>query len=123
MPKVFVVNRPIRNKFGWTPDLSDASRYGSIEVVFEPDDNPQVCSISNDNESKKDYERLLARGLHSSGQGGGDPIAVMMVFTIASEFSPVVRVLRWERNLDRGDMDRRQGWYMPVALNLRKEKV
>ena len=41
MPKVFVVNRPIRNKFGWTPDLSDASRYGSIEVVFEPDDNPQ----------------------------------------------------------------------------------
>ena len=34
MPKVFVVNRPIRNKFGWTPDLSDASRYGSIEVVF-----------------------------------------------------------------------------------------
>ena len=23
MPKVFVVNRPIRNKFGWTPDLSD----------------------------------------------------------------------------------------------------
>ena len=55
--------------------------------------------------------------------GGGDPIAVMIVCMIASEFSPVVRVLRWERNLDRGDRDRRQGWYMPVALNLRKEKV
>ena len=41
-----------------TPDLSDASCYGSPEVVFEPDDNPQVCSISNDNESKKDYERF-----------------------------------------------------------------
>ena len=65
MPKVFVVNRPIRNKFGWTPDLSDASRYGSIEVVFEPDDNPQFVPSPMIMKAKKDYERLLARGLHS----------------------------------------------------------
>ena len=39
----------------------------------------------------------------------------MIVCMIASEFSPVVRVLRWERNLDRGDRDRRQGWYMRLC--------
>jgi len=32
-----------------------------------------------------------------------------------------VRVLRWERNKDEGERDRRKGWYMPVALEMRKE--
>ena len=41
MAKVYIVNRPKVNKFGWTPDLSDASRYGSIEVVFEANEKPQ----------------------------------------------------------------------------------
>jgi len=36
MSKVYVVTRPRENKFGWTPDLTDATRYGSLEVVFEP---------------------------------------------------------------------------------------
>jgi hypothetical protein len=35
--------------------------------------------------------------------------------------SPVVRVLRWERNMEEGERDRRKGWYMPVALEMRKE--
>jgi|TARA_R100001163_G_C4929624_1_gene106138 hypothetical protein len=120
MPKVFVVNRPIRNKFGWTPDLSDASRYGSIEVVFEPDDNPQFVPSPMIMKARKIMKDFSPED-YILWPGGGDPIAVMIVCMIASEFSPVVRVLRWERNLDRGDRDRRQGWYMPVALNLRKE--
>ena len=66
MPKVYVVNRPRENKFGWTP------------------------------------------------------IAVMVCCMIASEMSPVVRILRWERNFEEGDRDRRKGWYMPVALEMRK---
>ena len=41
MPKVYVVNRPVKNKFGWTPDLTDAARYGSLEIVFEPNEKPQ----------------------------------------------------------------------------------
>ena len=53
--------------------------------------------------------------------GGGDPIAVMVVVAIASELSPIVRILRWERNIEEGERDRRKGWYMPVALELRKE--
>ena len=48
---------------------------------------------------------------------------MMIVFMIASEFSPRCVSLDGNANLDRGDRDRRQGWYMPVALNLRKEKV
>ena len=53
--------------------------------------------------------------------GGGDPIAVMIACMIASEMSPTVRVLRWERNKEEGERDRRKGWYMPVALEMRKE--
>ena len=52
--------------------------------------------------------------------GGGDPIAVMIACSIASEKSPIVRVLRWERNIEEGDRDRRKGWYMPVSLEFRK---
>ena len=43
----------------------------------------------------------------------------MIVVAIASEKSPTVRVLRWERNKEEGDRDRRKGFYMPVALEIR----
>ena len=119
MSKVYVVNRPTRNKFGWTPDLTDATRYGSLEVIFEPEDKHQFIpgpSIQKARRIMKDFstdDYLL-------WPGGGDPIAVMIVCMIAGEVSPVVRVLRWERNMEEGERDRRKGWYMPVALELRK---
>ena len=119
MSKVYVVNRPTKNKFGWTPDLTDATRYGSLEVIFEPEDKPQFIpgpSIQKARRIMKDFstdDYLL-------WPGGGDPIAVMIVCMIAGEVSPVVRVLRWERNMEVGERDRRKGWYMPVALELRK---
>ena len=34
-PVIYVVTRPRKNKFGWTPDLSDAARYGKMRIVFE----------------------------------------------------------------------------------------
>ena len=120
MAKVYLVNRPKVNKFGWTPDLSDASRYGSIEVVFEANEKPQFLpnpSIQKARRILKDFgpeDYLL-------WPGGGDPIAVMIVCMIAAENSPIVRILRWERNIEEGDRDRRKGWYMPVALEMRKE--
>ena len=120
MAKVYLVNRPKVNKFGWTPDLSDASRYGSIEVVFEANEKPQFLpnpSIQKARRILKDFgpeDYLL-------WPGGGDPIAVMLVCMIAAENSPIVRILRWERNIEEGDRDRRKGWYMPVALEMRKE--
>ena len=41
MAKVYIVTRPTENKFGWTPDLSDAARYGTLCVLYEPDERPQ----------------------------------------------------------------------------------
>tara|TARA_R110000787_G_scaffold40976_4_gene101392 strand:- start:5320 stop:5682 length:363 start_codon:yes stop_codon:yes gene_type:complete len=117
--KVYVVNRPIINKFGWTPDLTDATRYGSLEIIFEPEDKPQFLpgpSIQKARRIMKDFsseDYLL-------WPGGGDPIAVMIVCMLAGEVSSTVRVLRWERNMQEGERDRRKGWYMPVALELRK---
>jgi hypothetical protein len=105
MPKVYVVNRPVKNKFGWVPDLSDASRYGA---------SVQKARRIMKDFSSEDY--LL-------WPGGGDPIAVMISCMIASEKANTVRVLRWERNMEEGERDRRKGWYMPVALELRKESV
>jgi hypothetical protein len=118
--KVFVINRPIKNKFGWTPDLSDATRYGSMEVIFEPEDKPQFLPgpcLQKARKAMKDFgpeDYIL-------WPGGGDPIAVMIVCMIAGEMSFKVNVLRWERNNDEGERDRRKGWYMPVTLELRKE--
>ena len=99
MSKVYVVNRPVKNKFNWTPDLTDATRYGALEIIFEPDDKPQFIPVPMIQK---------ARG--------------MIVCMIAAELAPTVRVLRWERNMEEGSRDRRKGWYMPVALELRKEK-
>jgi len=119
MPKVYVVQRPVKNKFGWVPDLTDAARYGALEVVFEQNDRPQFLpgpSIAKARRIMKDFgpdDYLL-------WPEGGDPIAVMIACMIAGESSPVVRVLRWERNMEEGERDRRKGWYMPVALELRK---
>ena len=46
----------------------------------------------------------------------------MIVCMIASEVSPTIKVLRWERNKEEGTRDRRKGWYMPVSLEMRKVK-
>ena len=122
MSKVYVVTRPRENKFGWTPDLTDAARYGSLEVVFEPEDKPQFLTSPCIQKARKIMRDFCPED-YILWPGGGDPIAVMVVCMLAAESSPVVRVLRWERNKDEGERDRRKGWYMPVALELRKEKV
>ena len=122
MSKVYVVNRPVENKFGWVPDLTDATRYGTLEIIFEPNEKPQFlpgpCLLKArrvlKNFSPEDY--LL-------WAGGGDPIAVMISAIVASEKSPLLRVLRWERNVEQGSRDRRQGWYMPITLEHNKGKL
>jgi len=115
------VNRPTRNKFGWTPDLSDAARYGTLEVIFEENDRPQFLPIPSIQKARR-VMKDFGPDDYILWPGGGDPIAVMIVCMIASERASTVRVLRWERNLEEGERDRRKGWYMPVALELRKEQ-
>ena len=113
---VYIVTRPTENKFGWTPDLTDAARYGKMQVVFEPDTRPQFYpnkAIKIAREVMEDFgpkDYLL-------WPGGSDPIAVMICTAVASENSDIVNVLRWERNFDE-KRDRRKGWYMPVKLDL-----
>tara|TARA_R110002096_G_scaffold143701_1_gene299969 strand:+ start:847 stop:1203 length:357 start_codon:yes stop_codon:yes gene_type:complete len=117
MPTVYIVTRPRENKFGWTPDLTDAAKYGQMQVVFEPDEKPQFNprkAVTTARKIMKDFcpdDFLL-------WPGGGDPIAVMICTAIASEQSEVVNILRWERNFNEGERDRRKGWYLPVILNL-----
>ena len=117
MPTVYIVTRPRENKFGWTPDLSDAAKYGQMQIVFEPDEKPQFNpskAVITARKIMKDFcpdDFLL-------WPGGGDPIAVMICTAIASEQSEVVNILRWERNFNEGERDRRKGWYLPVILNL-----
>jgi hypothetical protein len=120
MSKVYIVNRPVKNKFGWVPDLTDASRYGSLEVIFEPDEKPQFLPVPSIHKARKIMKDFCSED-YLLWPGGGDPIAVMIACMIAAETSPIVRVLRWERNMEEGERDRRKGWYMPVALELRKE--
>ena len=120
MPNVYIVQRPKMNKFGWVPDLTDASRYGKLIPIFEDNDNPQFLpgpSIQKARRIMKNFnpEDFLL------WPGGGDPTAVMIVSMIAGEISPIVNVLRWERNIEQGGRDRRIGWYMPLTLELRKE--
>ena len=120
MAKVYIVNRPVKNKFGWVPDLTDASRYGSLEVIFEPDEKPQFLPVPSIHKARKIMKDFCSED-YLLWPGGGDPIAVMIACMVASETSPIVRVLRWERNMEEGERDRRKGWYMPVALEMRKE--
>jgi hypothetical protein len=114
---VYVVQRPKENKFGWTPDLSDAGRYGKIKILFEDGDKPQ---FQPDLAIKKARERLQDFGPNDYilWAGGGDPIAVMIACTIASEMSDEVNILRWERNANAKSTDTQVGFYMPVTLNL-----
>ena len=121
MSKVYVIQAPRENKFGWVPDLTDASRYGTFEVVFEVNDKPQFLPGPMLHKARKIMKDFGPED-YLLWPGGGDPIAVMITCMIASEMSPTVRVLRWERNVEEGERDRRKGWYMPVALELRKVK-
>ena len=119
MSTVYLVQAPRENKFGWTPDLTDASRYGKIIPVFDSHDKPQFLptpSVRKARKAMKDFspdDYLL-------WAGGGDPIAVSICSMVARENSPIVRFLRWERNREEGVRDRRKGWYMPVAIELER---
>ena len=120
MSKVYVVQAPRENKFGWTPDLTDASRYGTMEIVFEVNDRPQFLPGPSIHKAR---QRMQGFGPEDYllWAGGGDPIAVTICSIVAAENSPMVRFLRWERNKDEGERDRRKGWYMPLTLELERK--
>ena len=120
MSKVYVVNRPVKNKFGWTPDLSDASRYGTLEIIYEPNDKPQFLPGPSIQKARRIMKNFSSED-YLLWPGGGDPIAVMITCMIAGEKANTINVLRWERNKEEGERDRRKGYYMPVTLELRKE--
>ena len=117
MATVYIVTRPTENKFGWTPDLTDAARYGTLCVLYEADERPQFHpnkAIKIAREIMQDFspEDFLL------WPGGSDPIGVMIACMVASEFSSEINVLRWERNFNNGERDRSKGFYMPVKLDL-----
>ena len=120
MPDVYIVQRPKMNKFGWIPDLTDASRYGKLVPIFEDNDNPQFLPGPSIQKARRIMKNFSPEDF-LLWPGGGDPTAVMIVSMIAGEVSPIVNVLRWERNIEQGGRDRRIGWYMPLTLELRKE--
>ena len=114
---VYIVTRPRENKFGWTPDLTDAARYGKLKIVFEPEDKPQFNPAKAITTARKAMEGFSPDDF-LLWPGGGDPIAVMVACMVAAEESEEVNVLRWERNFDEGERDRRKGWYLPVKLDM-----
>ena len=114
--KVFVVSRPTQNKFGWTPDLSDAAKYGELEIIFEASEQPQFSPAPSIHKAKKILKDFSEED-YLLWAGGGDPTAVMIACMAASQSSDVVKILRWERNIDTY-RDRRKGWYMPCTLNM-----
>ena len=114
---VYIVSRPRENKFGWTPDLTDAARYGKLKIVFEPEDKPQFNPAKAIATARKAMEGFSPDDF-LLWPGGGDPIAVMVACMIAAEESEEVNILRWERNFNEGERDRRKGWYLPVKLNM-----
>ena len=114
---VYIVSRPRENKFGWTPDLTDAARYGKLKIVFEPEDKPQFNPTKAIATARKAMEGFNPDDF-LLWPGGGDPIAVMVACMIAAEESEEVNILRWERNFNEGERDRRKGWYLPVKLNM-----
>ena len=120
MPNVYIVQRPKMNKFGWVPDLTDASRYGKLVPIFEDNDNRQFLPGPSIQKARRIMKNFSPEDF-LLWPGGGDPTAVMIVSMIAGEVSPIVNVLRWERNIEQGGRDRRIGWYMPLTLELRKE--
>jgi hypothetical protein len=122
MSNVYIVQRARENKFGWTPDLTDASRYGSMKIVFETNDKPQFLPGPSIHKARR-IMRDFGPEDYLLWPGGGDPVAVMVCAIVAAENSPIVRFLRWERNKEEGVRDRRKGWYMPVSIEIKRSDL
>ena len=119
MSSVYIVQRPVQNKFGWVPDLSDATRYGTLNVVFEPQDKPQYLPGPSLHKARSKMKNFCDSDYLLWG-GGGDPIAVACVTAVATLLcTKSITFLRWERNIEQGVRDRRKGWYMPVSIPLK----
>ena len=114
---VYIVTRPTENKFGWTPDLTDAARYGKMQVVFEPDTRPQFNpnkAIKIAREVMEDFgpKRLPALGRWIRSNRRNDLHGCSIRTIRNSKYPEMGNVTSMKKR------DRRKGWYMPVKLDL-----
>lgn len=117
--RVFVTHQTRPNKQGWTPNLTSATRYGSLHYVFSGSDRPsadpdgaifQASEVLADFDQSKDY--LL-------WPNSGDPAAIMAVMIVLGRMNITrIRFLNWERKLVHGRRDPQQGFYSPIIFRL-----
>lgn len=104
-PKVFVISQPSLRKDGWLPNISGLSKYGEIELLLQPgedpEQNPRLCLL-------RLTERLTTFNPDQDYLVwiGGDTLGAVLVGVALADLGfDHVRWLRWQRP-GRGDPKR-----------------
>lgn len=110
----------MRRDTRWTPDFTDAAKYGRLQFVFPR--NEAVYLATND----KVLQRLRALDAFEPTQdylvwAGGDITCLIQAIAYLSKERnlPFIRQLRWERDSNR-EPGKPSGFYQPVTIDFVK---
>lgn len=117
--RVFITQQPRPNRQGWAPNLTPASQYGPLHYVFQGSDRPssdpdgaifQAAEVLSDFDPLRDY--LL-------WPNSGDPAAIMAVMIVLARRNiSQLRALNWERRLEKGKRNIKEGFYTPILFRI-----
>lgn len=115
-PKVYILQHPVRK--GIPLDISDAARYGELQVpIFSPKVNPYL----DVNDVIEKIENALAEYTEDDYIIAiGDPILIGAAMAIACRNAGgKVKVLKWSRHLEKdGTRSYSRGNYIPVYVEM-----
>ena len=114
---IYVTQRPVPNRVGWVPNLSQADRYGKLVYVFEG--GKQVFSRTDQGlkHAKEMLEDFNPDHDYILWPNSGDPAALWCCqHALAGMGVPYIKYLYWERGFKDGKRSNSEGFYSPITI-------
>lgn len=116
MSKVFVIQHPIPNHAGWTPDLGPAAQYGALHYIFDVDDKVYVDPNSAKTKLISRLKDFNPEEDFLCWHNAGDPAAVWLTIQVlASGGVKKIKYLYWQK--PRKHSGQSGGHYLPIILD------
>ena len=116
MNKVYVIQRPIPNHNGWTPDLGPAAQYGPLEFVFDADDRVWADPTAAKTKLLSKLKVFNSETDYLCWHNSGDPAAVWLTIQVlASNGFKKLNYLYWQKPRKGSGVE--GGHYLPITLD------
>lgn len=116
MAKVYIIQRPIPNNAGWTPDLQPASQYGAIEFIFDSEDRVYADPVAAKRKLLSKLRDFNSEEDYLCWCNAGDPASLWLTIQVlSSNGHKKLQYLYWRKA--RKGSEHTGGHYIPITLD------